>query len=445
MPRLSVSEKKNVMPVSSELSCMLEAIAEPAFLIRPEDMTVAAVNAAFSRAFGAFRFEGKACWEALHRADDCARCGLGCPLAEAAHTQAEAHLVQTIYSSSRVKRFFVSMRPIRSADGRTVYWLERVAEQKGLGATKYTRGQVGVSQAHMTTLREMARAAQNAEPVLIAGEAGLGKELYARTVHENSSRASQPFVTVAGAALTENNAEKFLFGDAFATPPTNGLVQRAGAGTLFIREAADVALSVQKMVEEGVTAGVFYPKGRAPVPADFRLMATSAFDLQRLAAVGSVYAPFARLLNEEVVRVAPLRERPEDIEPLARHFVRAFEPVGRRQITPDVIEKLRGASWPGNVRELQRVLENAAAKSAEGAIRPEDIDLPGGGFGEEELFAPGAKIVPLETVCDRYLARVVREFNGSRAELARLLGVSERTLYRLADRAQVTRRHKPKD
>lgn len=421
---------------------MLEAIAEPAFLIRPEDMTVAAVNTAFSRAFGAFRFEGKACWEALHRADDCARCGLGCPLAEAVYTQTEVHLVQTIYSSSRVKRFAVSMRPIHSSDGRTVYWLERMAEQKGLGSTKYTRGQVGVSQAHMTTLREMTRAAQNAEPVLIEGEAGLGKELYARTVHENSCWASQPFVTVAGSALTDRNAEKLLFGHDRGSSPIKGLVQRAGAGTLFIREAADVALSVQRMIEEGVRAGVFYPNARDPVPANFRLMASTAFNLKRLVAAGRVYAPFACLLSEEVVHVAPLRERVEDIEPLARHFVRAIEPVGRRQVTGDALEKLRTALWPGNVRELQTVLEKAATKSAEGAIRAEDIEMPNVGCGENELFASGAKIVPLETVRDRYLAWAVREFNGSRSELARLLGVSERTLYRLASHAQVTRRYK---
>ena len=111
------------MAISSELACVLNAVDEPAILIRPEDMTVAAANTAFLKTFGAFRFEGKRCWEALHRAQDCAQCGLGCPRREAMRTRQEAVLEQTVFTSARAARFRVTLSPVLAAAGTLVYWL----------------------------------------------------------------------------------------------------------------------------------------------------------------------------------------------------------------------------------------------------------------------------------------------------------------------------------
>ena len=99
------------MAVSSELSSLLNALDDPAMLIRPEDMSVAAVNAAFQRVFGAFRFEGRRCWEALHRPDACSRCGLGCPVSALTRTRSEVHVEQTLFAGAGLVRFRVSLRP----------------------------------------------------------------------------------------------------------------------------------------------------------------------------------------------------------------------------------------------------------------------------------------------------------------------------------------------
>lgn len=424
------------MPVSTELACMLEAMDEPAFLIRPTDMTVAAVNAAFCRAFGAFVFEGKLCWEALHRADDCARCGLGCPLAQARANDGEAHVLQTQYFSSRVQRYSVTMRPIHRADGTTHYWLERIVVQKGLGSIKYTRGQVGSSHAHAVTVREMTRAAGNSQAVLIVGEPGMGKELYARTIHENSARASLPFVTVAASMLGAKRAERMLFGEASAGQP--GLVQRAAAGTLFIEELADMAPAVQMLLEQGMHNGFFVLSDNRTVPAPFRLMASSTQELDCLKQAGRMVPRLAELFDDEVIRLVPLRHRREDIGPLAKHFVRGLVPVGTYSITDEAVAVLEQCDWPGNMRALERALYRAAIQTDDKVIRPHDLELEAERTMEVP-FVSDASIVPLQEMRDRYVRWAAKTFKGSRTELARVLGVSERTLYRLVAQAQSDR------
>lgn len=162
------------MAVSSELSSLLNALDDPAMLIRPEDMSVAAVNAAFQRVFGAFRFEGRRCWETLHRPDACSRCGLGCPASALTRTRSEVHVEQTLFAGAGLVRFRVSMRPVLAADGNIVYWLERIRHERGIAAGEFTRGQVGVSAAHQTLMREILKAAAADHPLIVVGERGLG-------------------------------------------------------------------------------------------------------------------------------------------------------------------------------------------------------------------------------------------------------------------------------
>ena len=213
------------MPVAAEIASMLDALDAPAMLIRPDDMTVAAVNDAFAQAYGRFRFEGKRCWEALHRAGPCPKSGLPCPLAQTDKVGVSC-VEQTLFSSARVTELAVTMRPVRSADGKTLYWLETL-RSKTDDAEPFRRGTVGVSRAHAEVMHALERLAAEDVPYLIVGEAGVGKELYARTVHENSARASRPFVVVAGSCLTGTAAQTLLCG----TENAAGLLERADGGT----------------------------------------------------------------------------------------------------------------------------------------------------------------------------------------------------------------------
>ena len=240
------------MPVAAEIASMLDALDAPAMLIRPDDMTVAAVNGAFAQAYGRFRFEGKKCWEALHRACPCPKSGLPCPLAQADKGGVSC-VEQTLFSSARVTELAVTMRPVRSADGKTLYWLETL-KSKSDDAEPFRRGTVGVSRAHAEVMHSLERLAAQDVPYLIGGEAGVGKELYARTVHENSARASRPFVVVEGSRLTGLAAQTILCG----TENAAGLLTRADGGTLFvdgIERASPVAVEILDAVRvSGCTA-----------------------------------------------------------------------------------------------------------------------------------------------------------------------------------------------
>ena len=304
------------MAISSELACVLNAVDEPAILIRPEDMTVAAANAAFLRTFGAFRFEGRRCWEAMHRSEDCALCGLGCPRREAMRTRQESVLEQTVFTSSRASRFRVALSPVYASDGSLRYWLERIRVEQGLGMNDMSRGQVGESALHQALMRELAKAAAAHYPVLIVGEKGLGKELYARTVHENSVRASRPFVAVPAEVLTESNFRELLFGRMRirGSRGRTGLLSQAAGGTLFVDALEKLPLAVQEEVARVLEVGVFWPaSAQVPMIAAFRFMASAALPITELVREKRLHESLARILEHHVVYVAPLRERKEDM------------------------------------------------------------------------------------------------------------------------------------
>ena len=425
-------EKPFVMPVASELASLLGAFEEPALQIRPEDRTVAADNAAFSRRFGAFGVDGMRCWEAQHRACECRACGLACPMESAERTQGEAEAMQTVFTSTKELHVRVRMRPIFAADGRIAYWLERLHTIERSGWGRYAQPLVGVSAAHHRLMEDLAAAAAADGTVLIVGEAGVGKEHYARTLHANSRRAAYGFVPVAADTLAGDDALERLLGGGRAWDAGAGLVQLAGRGTLFIDDLTVLPEHVVRVLGDIVRKGTCVSRSRAGgrgrgkrETADFRLIAGVSDNVGRFVDV---------LSAESLLCVPPLRERMEDVEPLAAQFARVLGAGRVRDIVPEVFERLRGYDWPGNMHELRHVIAQAVHSAEDGVIAPEAIVLAEDG-AEASLFKKDAPWVTLQMLQDRYLARAVREFAGSRAELARVLGLSERTLYRLTAQA----------
>lgn len=405
---------------------MLDALDAPAMLIRPDDMTVAAVNGAFAQAYGRFRFEGKKCWEALHRACPCPKSGLPCPLAQADKGGVSC-VEQTLFSSARVTELAVTMRPVRSADGKTLYWLETL-KSKSDDAEPFRRGTVGVSRAHSEVMHSLERLAAQDVPYLIVGEAGVGKELYARTVHENSARASRPFVVVEGSRLTGPAAQTILCG----TENAAGLLTRADGGTLFvdgIERASPVAVEILDAVR---VSGCTARRDGSRLEVSVRLAASTC----RYPESTTNHDFLAALSSHEVV-VPPLRERKEDIAPLAKFFVAGIVPVHSRTITNEAIEVLQRYDWPGNMRELKDVLV-AAAQGTERTVTSSNLTLPSARVSV--FLREDEDIVPLADIKSRYLVWAVETFQGSRSELAAKLGVSERTLYRLHAQSKDTAR-----
>ncbi len=231
---------------------------------------------------------------------------------------------------------------------------------------------VGNSPKLKACLDLVAQAAVSDAGVLITGETGTGKELFARAVHYNSRRAGGSFVVVDCAALPETLIESLLFGHekgsfTGAEQAREGLVRQANAGTLFLDEVGELPLSMQKAFLRVLQEHRFRPVGsQREVESDFRLVAATNRDLDLMVRQGLFREDLLFRLRSFVIELPPLRERPEDVRELARWYLdRLCERYGiaAKGFSPDFLQTLVAYPWPGNVRELANALERTVGSS----------------------------------------------------------------------------------
>jgi DNA-binding NtrC family response regulator len=302
-----------------------------------------------------------------------------------------------------------------------------------------------ISSPGMRQLIELAeRIAQSNAAVLITGESGSGKELIARAVHHYSLRCAKPWVDVSCAALPEHLVESELFGyekGAFsgADSPKPGLFELADHGTLFLDEVGELEPRMQVKLLR-VLDGVAYYRlgGTRKVTVDVRIVAATNQDLEQMVETGSFRGDLYHRLGQICLRVPPLRERTEDIVPLAEHFLKQTNP--RLSFTGEALQILEGHRWPGNVRELRNVVTKAAVLSREIEIGPDDLLLapprpPASATTIPVLNATSAggssgTLVNLDGMEKSTILRVLAQTNGHQQKAAELLGISRRTLSR---------------
>ncbi|MCX4247435.1 sigma-54-dependent transcriptional regulator [Paraliomyxa miuraensis] len=282
--------------------------------------------------------------------------------------------------------------------------------------------------------------------VLLLGESGTGKEVAARAVHAWSRRAEGPFVAINCAALSENLLESELFGHekgAFtgAAARRRGRIELAQHGTFFLDEVGELAPALQAKLLRVLQERCFERVGGTQtLRADVRWVAATNRDLLRMVSAGSFREDLYHRLAVFPVQLPPLRERPEDIAPLAESLLhRVAASLGRPylRLDPSAVTVLRAASWPGNVRELANALERAAILADDDRIMPEHLVMPG-------AARPGAATAPPTTTPStvpaapgRTLAELEREaieqalarHDGNRRRAAEQLGIGVRTLY----------------
>ncbi len=300
-----------------------------------------------------------------------------------------------------------------------------------------------ISSPAMQQLIELAeRIAQSNAAVLITGESGAGKELIARAVHHYSLRCSKPWVDVSCAALPEHLVESELFGyekGAFsgADSPKPGLFELANHGTLFLDEVGELEPRMQVKLLR-VLDGVAYYRlgGTRKVTVDVRIVAATNQDLEQMVETGSFRGDLYHRLGQICLRVPPLRERREDIVPLAEHFLDQTNP--RLTFSSEALEALESHRWPGNVRELRNVVTKAAVLARGSEITAGDLLL-----GPTRISAMPANVltVPmgasaasssanLDGMEKSTILRVLAQTNGHQQKAADLLGISRRTLSR---------------
>jgi two-component system, NtrC family, nitrogen regulation response regulator GlnG len=239
---------------------------------------------------------------------------------------------------------------------------------------------VGTSPAMQTVFKRIALVSPRDACVLITGESGTGKELVAAAIHRYSLRRDRPFLPVHVAALNPSLVESELFGHvkgAFtgAAQARPGLLSLADGGTIFFDELADIPLSVQVKLLRVLEHNEVFPVGSNQAqPLNVRVLAATHQDLERKIGEGTFRHDLFFRLNVFQIHLPPLRERREDILPLAEHFLRRFEPRSL-PILPDTAQFLVSVPWLGNVRELRNALEHAVIVARGGPILPEHFPL----------------------------------------------------------------------
>ncbi len=325
----------------------------------------------------------------------------------------------------------------------------------GADGSRRFGGAVGRAPAMLRLFDLLERVSASDATILLQGETGTGKEVLARAVHEASPRRSGPFVTVDCSALSATLADSELFGHlrgAFtgAAADRKGALLQANGGTLFLDEIGELTPAVQvkllRVLQDGVLDRL---GGTAPVQIDVRLVAATNKDLAAEVRAGRFREDLFFRLHVVAVRLPPLRERREDILPLASVFLRRFAAATGRPIsglTAAARARLEAAAWPGNVRELMHAVERAVILARGDVLDAEDLPEALGADPGRSLAGPGgpaALSVPLGTTLDEVERQVIRETlrqtRGDKTLAAQLLGIAPRTIYRKLDRDEAGR------
>jgi DNA-binding NtrC family response regulator len=316
-----------------------------------------------------------------------------------------------------------------------------VEELRGALATETAvRGIIGKSRALGDIMSLVRRVADSPATVLVTGPSGTGKERVARALHDASKRKDKPFVAVNSAAIPEQLLESELFGytkGAFtdARRDKKGLFVEAHGGTLFLDEIGDLPLMLQAKILRVLEERQVRPVGATQTaPIDVRIVAATHHDLRKAVAEGRFREDLFYRLAVIEISIPPLRDRPEDIMPLAEHFLKnAAQRAGLR------IQGFSGAAarlvmahqWPGNVRELENAIERAVALSNSEWISPDDLPIAVQKPKAPDIFAGAAeRLMTLEDVERAYVEHVLERCGGNKVRAATALGISRRTIQR---------------
>jgi two-component system response regulator HydG len=326
---------------------------------------------------------------------------------------------------------------------------ERLRTQQGMG------GLVGQSPEMEKLYRILSKVAFSTHPVLILGESGTGKELVARSIHFNGTNAAKPFIAVDCGSLVPTLIESELFGHvkgAFtgADRSKEGLLASADGGTVFLDEIGELPLDLQSKLLRALQEKEVRPVGATQArPISARVLAATNRDLATMVEQGRFRKDLYFRLNVVNLRIPPLRNRREDIAPLAMHFLAKMqkETGVERMFSDDTLRMMTEYDWPGNVRELENAIQRACALSSGPVLHMgdlptqlQDFRMQRGGVGplsdvdgeeqDGERDAPKAGIVSIAELEKKAIMDTLHQLNGDKLLAARLLGIGKTTLYR---------------
>lgn len=430
-------------PVKPTCEAIIDLFPEP-FVIIDREFHIVSANQHYREHYqvGADDIVGKHCYEVSHRIDrPCSQNGEHCPLEAVIETGKSVNVMHIHCTHGHEEHVQISAAPIHDANGNVLYMGETIHPLPE--HDDEDRILIGRSKPILRLISILYRVAPTHSTVFLLGESGAGKDCAARYIHQHSDRNAQPFMVVDCGALGESLIESELFGyekGAFtgADHRKIGLIEAANKGTLFIDEIGELPLHLQtKLLRVLETGTIRRIGGTDYIKVDVRIIAATNRDPQDMLKSKQFRQDLYYRLSAFPVKVPPLRERKEDIPDLAEYFLKQIE-EGENQIplSPDVIEKLLSHDFPGNVRELRNIMERAMILAAGNYISPDDLV-----FEERQptqqpvtntaIPAPLQRHVTASSrLTDEQVHEALRLCNGHRTKAARLLGVSERTIYR---------------
>ena len=310
---------------------------------------------------------------------------------------------------------------------------------------------VSVSEVMKEAIRLIERVAPSEASVLITGESGTGKELVAHAIHRLSNRSEASFVDLNCAAFQESLLESELFGyeaGAFSGAKGRklGLIELADGGTLFLDEVTELPAQLQAKLLRAIETRTFFRVGGVrKVEVNVRIVAATNRNLEAVVNDGVFRSDLLYRINGFQISLAPLRERPEDIEPLARHLLKQVGGTNPPDLTSDAFDALRAYAWPGNVRQLKNCLERAVILSNNGKVTvselPPEVLRPTVAFapvsavtpaptGEVALASAAGPAGSLREVERQQILAALEQTGWHRGKTAEILGISPSTLYR---------------
>ena len=313
-------------------------------------------------------------------------------------------------------------------------------------------GLIGRTPSMLEVYKLIARVSDSRSAVLVTGESGTGKELVARAIHNHGARVAAPFVAVNCGALTETLLESELFGHvkgSFTGAISNkrGIFEQAGQGTVFLDEISETSAGLQvKLLRVLQEREVVPVGGTEAIRVGARVIAASNSDLEKLSTSGAFRQDLLYRLNVIQLHLPPLRERREDIQLLAVHFLRkhAPDPGSPAAFDEKAMRCLTSYFWPGNVRELENVVERAITLSQGDVITTDDLpprirlqQAHTPPFSADDLAELFAGLPSLDDIERRYIIHVLDATGSNRKRTAEILGINRKTLYRMAARYEI--------
>lgn len=301
---------------------------------------------------------------------------------------------------------------------------------------------IGNSSALQTVIKLAKKVAVTDVPVLLTGETGTGKEVFAQAIHNAGSRSGKPFVAINCSAFSRELLESEIFGykaGSFtgALKDKKGLLEEADHGTFFLDEIGEMAFELQAKLLRVLETGEFLKVGDTKTTkVDVRILSATNRNLKEEIENGRFREDLFFRLSVFQIKLPALRERKDDIAPLADYFMKR---LGKRfgnevsVITPDCLSSMRNYSWPGNVRELQNAIERALIV-CDGEITKDDLPLD----LLMENNSDSADALDLSTVERNHIAKVLKFTDGNKTETARLLKIGLTTLYRKIEEYGIT-------